>query len=84
MKALIRKRGQWIALGLFGLGAVVFTLLEITLPGLILLLGAFLVGVYTIASPEQLSGEGPAVDDPPPAARDTPAAGSDTPPPPAP
>jgi hypothetical protein len=61
MKELIEKRGRWISLTLFGLGAIVFTLLEITVPGLILLIGAFLVGVYTIASPEQLAD-----DDPPP------------------
>lgn len=48
---------KWIALGLFGLGAIVFTLLEITIPGLILLTAAFLLGVYTIASPEQLADE---------------------------
>jgi hypothetical protein len=53
---------KWIALGLFGLGAIVFTLLEITLPGLILLTAAFLIGVYTIASPEQLADDVPSAD----------------------
>jgi hypothetical protein len=57
---------KWVALGLFGLGAIVFTLLEITIPGLILLTAAFLLGVYTIASPEQLAAEedGGGPDDP--------------------
>lgn len=54
---------KWVALGLFGLGAIVFTLLEITIPGLILLTAAFLLGVYTIASPEQLADDGSEGDD---------------------
>jgi hypothetical protein len=48
---------RWVALGLFGLGAIVFTLLEITLPGLLLLVAAFVLGVFTIASPELLGSE---------------------------
>jgi hypothetical protein len=63
MRALIDRYGRWIALGLFGLGAIVFTLLEITVPGLILLIGAFLIGVYTIASPAQLADDEPPAQD---------------------
>lgn len=58
MKALIKERGRWISLGLFVLGMIVFTFLEITVPGLILLIAAFLIGVYTIASPELLADHG--------------------------
>jgi hypothetical protein len=52
---------RWVALGLFVLGAIVFTLLEITLPGLLLLTAAVVLGVWTIASPELL---GPEPDEP--------------------
>jgi membrane-bound ClpP family serine protease len=48
---------KWMSLALFVLGMIVFTFMEITLPGLILLIAAFLIGVYTIASPEQLAPE---------------------------
>ncbi len=48
---------RWIALGLFVLGAIVFTLLELTLPGLLLLAAAFVLGVFTIASPELLAAD---------------------------
>jgi uncharacterized membrane protein HdeD (DUF308 family) len=50
-----RLPARWVALGLFGLAAVVFTLLELTLPGLLLLAAALVIGVYAIASPELLS-----------------------------
>lgn len=54
---------RWVALGLFVLGAIVFTLLELTLPGLLLLAAAFVLGVWTIASPELLGSQSDEPDD---------------------
>lgn len=54
MKKPARK---WIVLGLFGLAAIVFTLLELTIPGLILLFAALIGGVFTIATPDLLAAE---------------------------
>jgi hypothetical protein len=45
---------RWVALGLFGLAAIVFTLLELTVPGLILLFSSIVLGVFAIATPELL------------------------------
>ncbi len=52
---------KWVALGLFGLAAVVFTLLELTVPGLILLFASLVLGVFAIANTELL---GPEPDEP--------------------
>jgi hypothetical protein len=54
---------RWVTLGLFVLGAIVFTLLEITLPGLLLLAAAVVLGMFTIASPELLGRESDEPDD---------------------
>jgi uncharacterized membrane protein HdeD (DUF308 family) len=48
---------RWVALGLFGLAAIVFTLLELTVPGLILLFSSIVLGVFAIATPELLAVE---------------------------
>jgi drug/metabolite transporter (DMT)-like permease len=46
---------RWIALGLFVAGAIVLTLIEWTLPGLLLLAAAIVLGVFTIVTPELLA-----------------------------
>jgi hypothetical protein len=54
----VSPRGaRWLALGLFVVGAIVFTLLEVTLEGLLLLAAAIVLGVFTIASPDFLAAE---------------------------
>jgi hypothetical protein len=57
-----RLSARWVALGLFGLAALVFTVLELTLPGLLLLAAALVIGVYAIASPELLAAEADETD----------------------